>query len=373
MTEVKVFKKTAPNGKISAYLGRRDFVDNTKGTEPVDGVVLIEEGYLQGRKVYASVIVTYRYGREENETMGLKFCKEMTLKTSQIYPPAGDTYTPTDLQERLVKKLGPNAYPFEVRLPELAPPSVVLQDTISSKPLGVLYELRIFVANTADEELHKRNSVCLAVRKVQYMPSVGDTRVPVTRASKEFTISSGKIDVELSLDKEIYYHGEEINAKVQISNASSVNAEAMECGVVQHVDVTFLNYAFTKNVSMVKSGDGCPLAPGKTLTKVFKMCPNLNSNKNIGGVALDGQLKDKDSNLASTGLLSRGQAPEDALGIIVSYTVRVTVDFGSMHRELTAEVPFKMLHPAPAAIAEKAEYEVEDFSRLRRGLSVDEE
>jgi len=370
--EVRIFKKSAPNGKITAYLGRRDFVDNTKGTEPVDGVVLVDQGYLQGRKVFASVAVTYRYGREENEVMGLKFCKEMTLTSRQIYPPSGD-FKPTDLQDRLVQKLGANAYPFEVRLPELAPPSVVLQDDVGSKPLGVIYELRIFVGDKADEVPHRRNSVCLAVRKVQFMPTEGSGRAPVTRASKEFTLSSGKFDVELSLDKEIYYHGEEIKATVNLNNASSVTADALECGVCQHVDVTFLNNSFTKSVAMVKSADGCPLAPGNSFTKTFIMSPNLKSNKNVGGVALDGQLKDADSNLASSGLLSRGQAPEDALGIIVSYTVRVTVDFGTLHRDLVADVPLKIVHPAPQAVGNKTDYEVEDFSRLRRGLSVDEE
>jgi len=372
-TEVRIFKKTAPNGKITAYLGKRDFVDNTKGTEPVDGVVLVDQGYLHGRKVFASVVVTYRYGREENEVMGLKFCKEMTLTSRQIYPPTGDSFKPSDLQERLVQKLGANAYPFEVRLPELAPPSVVLQDDIASKPLGVIYELRIFVGDKADEEMHRRNSVCLAVRKVQFMPVEGAGRAPVTRASKEFTISHGKFDVELSLDKEIYYHGEEITAVVNLTNNSSVTADALECGVCQHVDVTFLNNSFTKSVAMVKSMDGCPIPSGKSLTKTFKMSPNLNSNKNVGGVALDGQLKDADSNLASSGLLSRGQAPEDALGILVSYTVRLTVDFGSLHRDLVVDVPLKIVHPATQAVESKGDYQVEDFSRLRRGLSVDEE
>ena len=32
--------------------------------------------------------------------------------------------------------------------------------------MGVMYELRVFVAEKADEKQHKRNSVTLAVRKV---------------------------------------------------------------------------------------------------------------------------------------------------------------------------------------------------------------
>ena len=37
---------------------------------------------------------------------------------------------------------------------------------LQAKPMGVMYELRVFVAEKADEKQHKRNSVTLAVRKV---------------------------------------------------------------------------------------------------------------------------------------------------------------------------------------------------------------
>ena len=58
--------------------------------------------------------------------MGLNFSKELHLKTAQIYP-ATDSITPTDVQERLLKKLGGNAYPFSIELPQTAPCSVQLQ------------------------------------------------------------------------------------------------------------------------------------------------------------------------------------------------------------------------------------------------------
>ncbi|ROT85288.1 arrestin2 precursor [Penaeus vannamei] len=122
---VKVFKKTAPNGKITVYLGRRDFVDNTSSTEPVDGIVVCDNDYLRGRKVYATVTVTYRFGREEDEVMGLHFSKEMQLASQQIYP-SSESPQLTAVQDRLLKKLGANAYPFAVTLPANAPCSVQL-------------------------------------------------------------------------------------------------------------------------------------------------------------------------------------------------------------------------------------------------------
>ena len=56
----------------------------------------------------------------------------------QIYPSHKEA-PPNDVQERLVKKLGGNAYPFSVGLPELAPASVVLQstDTVSYKSIAI--------------------------------------------------------------------------------------------------------------------------------------------------------------------------------------------------------------------------------------------
>lgn len=52
---VKVFKKTTPNGKITVYLGKRDFIDHTDYCDPVDGVVVVDTEYLKGRKVYSQV------------------------------------------------------------------------------------------------------------------------------------------------------------------------------------------------------------------------------------------------------------------------------------------------------------------------------
>lgn len=52
---VKVFKKTTPNGKVTVYLGKRDFIDHIDYCDPVDGVVVVDTEYLKGRKVYSQV------------------------------------------------------------------------------------------------------------------------------------------------------------------------------------------------------------------------------------------------------------------------------------------------------------------------------
>ncbi|XP_047491469.1 arrestin homolog [Penaeus chinensis] len=379
---VKVFKKTAPNGKITVYLGRRDFVDNTTSTEPVDGVIVCDNDYLRGRKVFASVTVTYRFGREEDEVMGLNFSKEMQLATQQVYP-SNDSREPTAVQERLVKKLGANAYPFAVTLPDTAPCSVQLHsgDDESSKPLGVIYELRVFVGDNSDEKPHKRNSVTLAVRKVQFSPVAGNKRQPSTLVSKGFALSSGKLNMEVTLDKELYYHGEHVNATININNGSKKTVKNIKCSVIQHVEVTMTNNQFTREVASLESKEGCPITPGTNLQKTFNLTPLASSNKSKTGIALDGKLKDTDANLASSTVVAAGKNVNDACGIIVSYSMRVKLNCGAIGGDLTADLPFKLMHPVPGAQAKVRgdsgyaggeDLEFEDFARLRRGMSVDQ-
>jgi len=369
---VKVFKKTAPNGKLTVYLGRRDFVDNTKGTDPVDGVVVFDNDYLRGRKVYASVVVVYRFGREEDEVMGLTFSKELELCSQQIYP-AANSSSPNEVQDRLMKKLGGNAHPFNVTLPEMAPSSVVLQNDEASKPIGVLYELRVFVADSANEKQHKRNSVTLAVRKVQYAPAERCNRQPSTLVSKGFALSSGKLNLEVTLEKDIYYHGEQITANLNIANGSRKTVKCIKCNVIQHVEVTMTNTHFTRTVGSMESKEGCPITPGSNLSKKFVLEPSARTVKNIHGIALDGKVKDADANLASSTLMSQGQNPNDVLGIAISYSARVALNCGAMGGELVADLPFKLVHPSPAIGKGAGDNIVfEDFAKIRRGMSIDQ-
>lgn len=69
------------------------------------------------------VLAAFRYGREDLDVLGLNFRKDLFVATSQIYPPSKEEPRElTKLQERLIKKLGANAYPFvfQVRLQRTA-------------------------------------------------------------------------------------------------------------------------------------------------------------------------------------------------------------------------------------------------------------
>lgn len=101
-------------------------------------------------------------------------------------------------------------------------------------------------------------------------------------------------------------------------------------------------------------------------------------------------VQDDDVNLASSTLVAEGKCPAEALGIVISYSVRAKLNCGTLGGELVTDVPFKLMHPAPGTIErekailkksksiERARYEnscyatddddnivFEDFARLR--------
>lgn len=143
----KVFKKCSPNGKITLYLGKRDYIDNISAIEAIDGLIVLDNEYVrEQRKVFGQLVCSFRYGREEDEVMGLNFQKELYLASEQIFPlPEKDPRETTKLQDRLMKKLGPNAFPFTFRIPTTAPASVTLQQSIEERgePCGVQYFVKV--------------------------------------------------------------------------------------------------------------------------------------------------------------------------------------------------------------------------------------
>lgn len=347
----RVFKKSSSNGKITVYLGKRDFVDHITHVDPIDGVVFIDPEYVKDRKVFGQVLAAFRYGREDLDVLGLTFRKDLYLAHEQIYPPLSETERPlTRLQERLIKKLGPNAYPFYFEVPPYCPASVSLQpgpgDT--GKSCGVDYELKAFVGEHIDDKPHKRNSVRLTIRKVMYAPSKAGEQ-PSIEVSKEFMMKPNKIHLEASLDKELYHHGEKISVNVHIANNSNRTVKKIKVCVRQFADICLFSTAQYKSVvAETESEDGVQVQPGFTLSKVFELTPLLANNKDKWGLALDGQLKHEDTNLASSTLITN-PAQRESLGIIVHYKVKVKLMISGplMGNDLVAELPFTLMHPKP--------------------------
>ncbi|XP_053996661.1 beta-arrestin-2 isoform X5 [Hylaeus anthracinus] len=298
----RVFKKSSLNGKITVYLGKRDFVDHITHVDPIDGVVLIDPDYVKDRKVFGHVLAVFKYGREDLDVLGLSFRKDLYLAADQIYPevPGTQQRELTRLQERLIRKLGSNAYPFYFELPPHCPASVTLQPAPgdTGKPCGVDYEFKAFVGETQDEKPHKRDLVRLAIRKIMYAPSKQGEQ-PSVEVSKEFVMSPNKLYLEASLDKELYHHGENIAVNVHIANNSNRTVKKIKVTVRQFADICLFSTAQYK----------CTVAEAESDV----VDPSQREN----------------------------------LGIIVQYKVKVKLCLGALGGELVAELPFILMHPKP--------------------------
>ncbi|KAJ8986227.1 hypothetical protein NQ317_009933 [Molorchus minor] len=261
----------------------------------------------------------------------------------------------------------------------------------------------------------KRNSVRLAIRKIMYAPSKQGEQ-PSVEVSKEFMMSPNKLYLEASLDKELYHHGENIAVNVHIANNSNRTVKKIKVSVRQFADICLFSTAqykctvaetesdagcpipqgytlnkifyvrpiladnkdkrglaldgqlkhedtnlasstiqsrrqqqvchFTDSGLVAVGVEGCPIGPGFTLSKVFTLTPLLANNKDKWGLALDGQLKHEDTNLASSTLVADPSQREN-LGIIVQYKVKVKLCLGALGGDLVAELPFILMHPKP--------------------------
>uniref|UniRef100_A0A8C0YS29 Arrestin, beta 2b n=2 Tax=Cyprinus carpio TaxID=7962 RepID=A0A8C0YS29_CYPCA len=345
--DYRVFKKSSPNCKLTVYLGKRDFVDHLDHVDPVDGVLLIDPEYLKDRKVFVTLTCAFRYGREDLDVLGLSFRKDLFISSFQAYPPLPEERKPLSrLQERLLKKLGQNAYPFNFTIPQNLPCSVTLQpgpeDT--GKACGVDFEVRAFCAKTVDEKTHKRNSVRLVIRKVQYAPEKPGPQ-PMVETTRSFLMSDRSLHLEASLDKELYYHGEPISVNVHVTNNSTKTVKRVKISVRQYADICLFSTAQYKcPVAQVEADD--QVSPSSTFCKVYTLTPTLSSNREKRGLALDGQLKHEDTNLASSTIV-KDVSNKEVLGILVSYRVKVKLVV-SRGGDVSVELPFVLMHPKPS-------------------------
>lgn len=69
---------------------------------------------------------TFRYGRQDMDVMGVAFRRDLFVVTRQVYPELQDKekLTHTKIQQKLLRKLGDNAFPFFFEVSEQrGPPS----------------------------------------------------------------------------------------------------------------------------------------------------------------------------------------------------------------------------------------------------------
>ncbi|XP_012063994.1 PREDICTED: phosrestin-2-like [Atta cephalotes] len=385
----RVYKKSSPNNKLTLYLASRDIiVSEAKNDNKLLGVLLVDPDYVRDKKVFGQVTLTFRYGREDEEVMGLKFCNEAMMCLAQLYPfyvGAQHLETKNSLQEALIKRLGPNAHAFTIEIPSIAPPSVQLVPAkeYNGPPIGNSYDVRVYVAERADERLHRKTTVRMGIRVIQRatkppLPSTTMYSVPLSRqpstglriqgsktrvalaeneiieddenvgphaaVEKPFLLSDGRVRLEAGLDHAIYEHGDLINVHVNVSNNSNKSVRRIKVIVVQHVDVCmFSNGKFKNVVALVSSQEDCPLGPGGNLRKIYTLRLVKGTTKNW--IALEDSYAKTGASLAST-VTNPRNGPDDrnVYTIYVSYYVKVKLFISAMGGEVSLKLPFTLMH-----------------------------
>ncbi|KAJ8734550.1 hypothetical protein PYW08_013800 [Mythimna loreyi] len=388
----RVFKKSSPNSKLTLYLASRDLVVENGTIDRIQGVLHVEPEYMENKKLYGQVTLTFRYGREDEEVMGLKFCNEAIMSLAQIWPPHcnHDKEPNTPLQDALIKRLGANAYPFHLELTPLAPPSVQLVPAkqYHGAPIGTSYDVRAYIAERPDEKVSRRSTVRMGIRVLQgpgkcvpapVLPppsphhtlsalaqynmlrlrnktkmesdencrpkpeEIENSEVQPPRATveKPFLLSDGRVELEAWLDKPTYSHGESIRVGVIVGNHSSKTVRRIKVLVVQHVDVCmFSNGKFKNVVALVKGND--VVLPGQTHTDTYTLTPHRGITKNW--IALEDSYSKSGASLASTVLSNNTPEDRNVFAIYVSYYVKVKLTFSAMGGDLSLKLPFTLTH-----------------------------
>ncbi|KAM4545840.1 arrestin 3a, retinal (X-arrestin) [Odontesthes bonariensis] len=351
----KIFKKTSGNGGLTLYLGKRDYVDHVSQVDRVDGVVKVDPTDFGDRKAFVQLACAFRYGTEDLDFMGLCFRKDIWINQIQIYPD-GSKPELSAMHDTLIKKAGDNAFPFSFEIPINLPCSVSLQPgpDDKGKACGVDFEIKTYLAkekNNPDEKVEKKDTARLVIRKIQFAPNqVGAG--PKADICKSFMMSDKPVHLEASMEKDLYFHGEAIPIKVKINNESNKIVKKIKISVDQTTDIVLYSAdKYTKSILTQEFGE--TVDPNGTFEKALTITPHLSENKEKRGLALDGRLKDEDTNLASTTMLQPG-VDKEIMGILVTYKIKINLMVagggllgGLTSSDVSVELPLNLMHPKP--------------------------
>lgn len=131
--------------------------------------------------------------------------------------------------------------------------------------------MKAFVGESETDRSHRRSTINLGVRKVQYSPSK-QGRQPCTVVRKDFMLSPGDLELEITLDKQVYFslfykllifkvdffqlyhHGEKVAVNICIRNNSNKVVKKIKTMVQQGVDVVlFQNGQYRTSVAAVET------------------------------------------------------------------------------------------------------------------------
>ncbi|XP_037778835.1 arrestin homolog [Penaeus monodon] len=344
VVKLQVYKKSSPNGKITMYLARRDYIDHATHVDPIEGVVSLDPNYVQSRNVYVQIVLQFRFGREDDESMGYTFLKTLYIGNTQVYPPVTDI-TASEIQRNLMAKLGNFAFAFSIDFPMLASPSYSLQqgrDDMGAL-MGLEYELMAYVgANESD--IHKRSTSRLSVRRLVECPkALYQMPPPRSSLSKTFFTCSGALCIRASLPAPVFRPGENVPVSIIIKNQTSREVKRLKVKVVQQAQVPMFSLKEVKEQTLIKTDEPITLAPGVSVERNVTLMVTAPSKTKHGEVFLQAKAKSEDPDVLAPSTIPNPNVDfADIFGIHVNYVVRVKAVFGALTGDAVLDLPFTL-------------------------------
>lgn len=344
VVKFQVYKKSSPNGKITVYLAKRDYIDHATHVDTIEGVLSLDPNYVQSRNVYVQIVLQFRFGREDDESMGYSFLKTLYIGNTRVYPPVSEI-TPTEIQRNLMAKLGNFAFAFSIDFPTLASPSYTLQQGWEDMGalMGIEYELMAYVgANESD--IHKRSTSRLAVRRLVECPkALYQMAPPRSSLSKTFFTCSGALCIRAGLPAPVFRPDDEVPVSIVIRNQTSREVKRVKVKLVQQAQVPMFSLKEVKEQTLIKTDEPIALAPGASLERTFTLMVTAPARQKHGEVFLQTKKTAEDPDvLAPSTILNPSVDIADIFGIHVNYVVRVKAVFGALTGDAVLDLPFTL-------------------------------
>ena len=95
--------------------------------------------------------------------------------------------------------------------------------------------------------------------------------------------SQGEMELEATLDRQLYYHGDDIRCSFVIRNTSNKTVKKIQVSVVQNIDIAmFTGGQVAAKVMTVETTEGCPLGPGSSMSKEILLAPTAKGHVRVG-------------------------------------------------------------------------------------------
>ncbi|CAL8143581.1 unnamed protein product [Orchesella dallaii] len=375
----RVFKKCASNGSLALYVGTRTVTIEGTHLEPLKGIIVLDKESLQQTvsdnfRIWGQITLTFRYGREDEEVLGLRFCNEAILALKQLWPPLPkdpedlDEEELTPLQGVLLERVTSSAnspsihsVPFTLCAGPVGigafppPPSVLLAPAKPYKgsPIGTLYDLRIYASERPEERPPRRNTIRLALRAVQTPPTEVTLDLKGSIESRPTILSRGKIKLQCELNTNAVRYGDSLEVKLSVQNNSRSSIRRIMVSLIQQVDVCMFTSGKFKNV-VGCAEDNIFLVPGASYQKRYILTPQrgparqwLALEEAFGRepVLSPSTCTDNLEPIMDIAPQKGANRSRNVFAIIVSYYVKAKLILGGLSLCQSLKVPFILLPP----------------------------